>query len=143
MAENQNKPGGNGPGPQNWVPQNLWFWWLALTALLIWNAIALWPRSTPEVDVPYSTFLEQIRADNVSKVHIIGDGITGAFAKPLLWPPKEAVAKPAQESRPSPEASASPAPKAAGLQPAAAASYSEFHTTFPAAVGDPQLLPLL
>jgi cell division protease FtsH len=142
MAENQNKPGGNGPGPQNWVPQNLWFWWLALTALLIWNAIALWPRSTPEVDVPYSTFLEQIRADNVSKVHIIGDGITGSFVKPLLWPPATPAATPA------PEAHASAAPKTSAEtktekprpQPA---RYTEFHTTFPAAVGDPGLVALL
>jgi cell division protease FtsH len=135
---------GNGPQkPPQWMPQNLWFWWLLLTALLIWNVVTLWPHETHRVDIPYSTFLDQIRASNVTKVHIIGDGITGAFAKPLLWPPKEAAAKPAPESKPSPEASASPAPKAAGLQPPASASYSEFHTTFPAAVGDPQLLPLL
>jgi hypothetical protein len=76
-------------------PQNLWFWWLIFAVLVAWNLFAWWPGSQPEiVDIPYSTFLAQVRADNISKVHIIAEVITGEFVKSLLWPlPKHAPAK--------------------------------------------------
>ena len=38
-------------------------------------------------EIPYSTFLAQLRAANVSQVHIVGDSIGGVFVKPVLWPP--------------------------------------------------------
>jgi hypothetical protein len=103
MAAREERPQEGKPGPRKRVPQDIWFWWLVIGALVIWNVLSLWPRSSPEVAIPYSTFLEQIRADNVSKVHIVGDRITGAFVKPLLWPKPE----PTDESKPVPQASAS------------------------------------
>jgi hypothetical protein len=45
--------------------------------------LALWPTIHPKVDIPYTVFLAQVRADNVSKVHIVKDAITGSFVKPL------------------------------------------------------------
>jgi cell division protease FtsH len=147
--DSSQKPGKEPQGQQPWMPQNLWFWWFLLTALLIWNVFTLWPHETRRVDIPYSTFLDQIRSGNVTKVHIVGDGITGAFVKPLLWPPATAAAQPspaANESpEPNPPAEAKPPAetKRARPQPPPPARYPEFHTTFPAAVGDPQLLPLL
>src|SRR5690242_16188442 len=81
------RPDGSKPGPQNQVPgSNLWFWWVILAVLAAWNILALWPHGKQAAHIPYTTFLAQVRADNVSQVHIVGDSITGDFVKPILWP---------------------------------------------------------
>jgi hypothetical protein len=126
--------------PQRGMPQTprpRWGWWLVLLALLVWNAVILLPTSRPEVNIPYTTLLAQVRAGNVAKVRIVGDAIRGSFVKPLQWP------QPTPDTTPSP-ASGSPAPQPPG-QPTAAppATYPAFTTTFPQALGDPTLLPLL
>ena len=132
--------------PGNQPSTNVWLWWLILLALSIWNVVALWPHGPQLASLPYSAFLDQTRSGNVSKVHIIGDRITGAFIKPLLWPvPKESAKGAQPPGAPSPKAEATgikppaPAPSA----PTAPAHYSGFQTTFPTAVGDPGLMPLL
>jgi cell division protease FtsH len=119
------------------TPRALWFWWLILLVLLVWNAMTFLPAPRPEVSIPYTTLLAQVRAGDVAKVRIVGDEIRGSFVKPLQWP------QPTAERTP-PPASASPEQKPSG-QPAAAppATYTAFTTTFPQAVGDPTLLPLL
>ena len=127
-------------GSQRGMPQTpraLWGWWLVLLALLVWNAVTFLPAPRPEVNIPYTTLLAQVRAGNVAKVRIVGDAISGSFVKPLQWP------QPTPDTTPSP-ASGSPAPQLPS-QPAAAppATYSGFTTTFPQAIGDPTLLPLL
>ena len=126
--------------PQRGMPQTpraLWGWWLVLLALLVWNAVTFLPAPRPEVNIPYTTLLAQVRGGNVAKVRIVGDAISGSFVKPLQWP------QPTPDTTPSP-ASGSPAPQPPG-QPAAAppATYTAFTTTFPQAIGDPTLLPLL
>jgi cell division protease FtsH len=115
----------------------LWVWWLVLLALLIWNAVAFLPTPRPEVSLPYTTLLAQVRASNVAKVRIVGDQIHGSFVKPLQWPQPSPNATPSSASGPS-------EPKPPG-PPAAAppATYTAFTTTFPEAIGDPTLLPLL
>src|SRR5437870_3259343 len=119
------------------TPRALWFWWLILLALLVWNAVTFFPAPRPEVSIPYTTLLAQVRADNVATVRIIGDAIRGSFVKPFQWPQPTPAGTP-------PPASAAPQPIAPG-QPAAAppATYTAFTTTFPQALGDPTLLPLL
>ena len=126
--------------PQRGMPQTpraLWGWWLVLLALLVWNAVTFLPAPRPEVNIPYTTLLAQVRGGNVAKVRIVGDAISGSFVKPLQWP------QPTPDTTPSP-ASGSPAPQPPA-QPAAAppATYTAFTTTFPQALGDPTLLPLL
>jgi cell division protease FtsH len=128
---------GRTPGQRQLPPQNLLWWWIVLAGLLVWNVVSLWPRATPSVDIPYSTFLAQVSANNVSKVHIVGDAITGTLVTPLLWPP----AQPAAESKPASEPSASE--KNPSSVPPPPLHYNSFHTTFPAAVGDPGLIALL
>ncbi|MEJ2559777.1 MAG: ATP-dependent metallopeptidase FtsH/Yme1/Tma family protein, partial [Anaerolineae bacterium] len=86
-------------------PNRSWIWWLILLALLVWNIFLFLPTSRPEVSIPYSTFLGQIRANNVTTVHISGDEITGTFAKPFLWPQTTPVAT----SQASPQPTTSPA----------------------------------
>ena len=102
------------------------FWWIVLIGLLIWNFWSLWPKSQPQVDLPYSAFIEQITKDNVKSVKIQGGDITGVFIKPITW----TTATPASGIVPQP----TPNPNT---------KYSDFHTTYPETVGDTTLLPLL
>jgi cell division protease FtsH len=131
------------------TPRRAWMWWLLFLILAVWNIWLFLPKSRPEVNIPYTTFLGQVRADNVVKVNIAGDEITGSFVKPFLWP------KPTPEASPQPTASpaatplASPQPTTslaatpAPSESLAPATYTEFLTNFPQTVGDPDLLPLL
>ncbi|MEJ2709026.1 MAG: ATP-dependent metallopeptidase FtsH/Yme1/Tma family protein [Anaerolineales bacterium] len=56
-----------------------WIWWVILVALILWNVYMFLPKSQPEVSLPYSTFLNQVKAGNVSEVHISGIDITGTL----------------------------------------------------------------
>ncbi len=112
------KPGGS-------QPQRLPQWWFALIVLLVaWNVVAFFaqPRGGA-VAIPYTTFLTQVRSGNVSRVDIAADRISGTFARPYT---------PAPQS--SPGAQQSPPP---------ASRYTTFQTTFPQAIGDAGLMPLL
>jgi cell division protease FtsH len=106
---------------------------------MVWNVWMFLPKSRPEVTIPYTTFLGQVRADNVAEVNIAGDEITGSFVKPFLWP------QPTPEATPvaSPQPTASPAATLASVGSSPPATYTEFLTSFPQTVGDPNLLPLL
>lgn len=140
------------PEPRVQLSRSLWFWWF-VSAALVWSLFSLWPAPPSEVvDIPYSTFVEQVRAGNVSKVHITADMITGTLVKPLLWPkPPQKLAsessKSAASSQPSTSGASAPpqAPQANSEQPKppAPVEYHEFRTTFPATIGDPNLMTLL
>jgi cell division protease FtsH len=123
------------------------FWWLILLALIIWNVWILWPRSQPEVDIPYSVFISQVKSDNVNNVSISGDEITGTFINQVLWPPvTPSAATPVSTSgSPGPESTTSPGPAQGFLVVATVVpeKYSDFRTFFPEAVGDANLIPLL
>jgi cell division protease FtsH len=113
-------------------PGASWIGWLIATIFLIaWN-LAMWPRAAPtEVAIPYSGMLAQVRAGNVAAVRIVGDKITGTFKHPILPPPPT----------PSAGAPAPPTPAPASTSPPQ--RYGNFRTTFPQAVGDQRLMPLL
>src|SRR5262245_60872620 len=117
------------PSEQPKSPQppsrSLVLWWIALSSLLIWNALVFWPRGAPEVPLPYSAFLAEVRADRVARVEIAGDRLTGSFTKPVRWPPRGEPAPEETPSRPEPR------------------EYTRFRTTLPVAVGDPKLLGFL
>ena len=104
-------------------------WWLVALLLLVWNFLTLLPRGQPEVTLPYTAFLEQVQASNISTVRVNGSEITGRFVHPIHWPPvtpgKTTAAKSAAGAPPSP------------------AIYASFQTYFPQALGDPTLVPLL
>ncbi len=95
-------------------------WWVLFWLLMIWNFWTFLPRRATQVALPYSEFLSQTRAGNVSEIHIAGDAITGRLAHAIGWPQGAKTGTSQQ-----------------------AATYSAFRTTFPAAVGDATLLPLL
>jgi cell division protease FtsH len=107
----------------------LLIWFLFLGALLAWNLVAHLPNPHPEVPIPYSSFLTQVRAGNVSRVHVVGDRIAGSFVHPI---PSPEDAERTSTTHPQSETTSSPAP-----------TYSRFTTVFPQALGDPSLLPLL
>jgi cell division protease FtsH len=112
-------------------------WWLMSLALIIWYVIALSKPAVPKANIPYSVFLAQVGDNNVRQVHIAADSIDGDFTKPLVWPP------PSETTAPSSKPAASPAPAAGKPAPPPPPAYTEFATTFPTAVGDPGLMPLL
>jgi cell division protease FtsH len=115
-------------------PPNPLLWWVILATAALWYIFLFWPRNQPEVTIPYTVFLAQVRSDNVSRVRIVGDRITGSFVKPFER------SEPAPDHAPAPSAAPTGAP--AGTEPRAA-SYTKFETALPGALGDPHLLPLL
>jgi ATP-dependent Zn protease len=102
------------------------FWWILLIGLMVWNAITYFKSAPAQVEIPYSTFIDQVQAGNISSVTITGDEITGNFITSVPWP------------------QVTPGPTPTG-QPQAAKpqNYTEFITIFPGSVGDPNLLTLL
>src|SRR5438093_3158309 len=119
--------------PEVLQPGSAIFWWIILIGLMVWNVAHLWPKPVPEISVPYTVFLDQIRAGNVAQVQILGDKITGSFVKPLAWPQKKPAPKPSAPSK----------TPAENVSSAAPSSYPEFDSMFPTAIGDPSLLSLL
>lgn len=138
-------------------------WWLTLLALLVWNALLFWPAPPPEAQIPYTSFLAQVRAANVEEVLIVGPQISGTFAKPILWP-EPRVAEPSSQEHPGEiEKGANPGPghtagtsivqktqqnelnknKGAQTPESPSPKYSKFGTVFPESIGDPGLMPLL
>ena len=102
---------------------------MLIAALILWNIWLFWPQGQPSsTRIPYSTFLAEVRAGNVRQVSITGPEIKGAFV--------QAVAGPVLAGTPTaaPPAQATPAP---------VTTFANFETTFPDAVGDPTLMPLL
>lgn len=102
-------------------------WWLIFVALTAWNLWTFWPRQQSEADLPYSVFLNQVKADNVTSVRIVGSDIQGSFSNWVTWDGKNAtVAGKVSQNTPPPNG-----------------EFSQFKTTFPESVGDTTLIPLL
>jgi cell division protease FtsH len=103
-------------------------WWIVMLALIAWNLYAFWPRSQPQVSIPYSSFIQQVKDDHVKAVEINGSAITGDFTQPI--PLLDLVPVP------------TPMP---GATPVATetVTYTNFTTNFPDVVGDTSLMPLL
>jgi cell division protease FtsH len=123
-----------------------WAWLLILLGLVIWNVWLFQPKSQTETTIPYSTFLAQVRAGNVSSVHITGSQITGVFVKPFTPPEPTPTGQPTAQPTAQASPQATPGPQATQVAPTAAVTpvaYADFDTTFPEAVGDPNLMPLL
>ncbi|MDE3154844.1 MAG: ATP-dependent zinc metalloprotease FtsH, partial [Acidobacteriota bacterium] len=122
--------------------------WLLLAVAMLWNLWLLMPGEPSRAQIPYSAFLTQVQAHNVTDVTIVGAQITGTFAHPVTWPPAEA-APPAPAAGGSADTSHAPAGQTTPSKPpagparAAANAYKAFSTVFPADVGDPRLLPML
>src|SRR5271166_4639437 len=75
-------PPGAPPGPNRVSPFS---WWM-LALLMAWNLWLFFPRHIEEVSLPYSDFITQVAAHNVTKVRIVGEAISGSFARAVTWP---------------------------------------------------------
>jgi cell division protease FtsH len=118
-----------------------WIWWVALLILVGWNLWVLLPsQSQPQASIPYSIFIEQVRAGNVSSVHISGGGITGKLVTAVAWPQPTPSPGPTAGASPETGATATPSPLVSATP---TPTYTEFQTTFPETVGDPNLIGLL
>jgi cell division protease FtsH len=112
------------------------FWWIIIFALFLWNIWTFLPQGQQEIPIPYSVFIQQVKSGNVKDVEIDGGQISGDFksghpATDLLPPDQIATPLPASQS-------------ASNSQPAPTPElFTAFTTTFPEAVGDPNLLSLL
>jgi cell division protease FtsH len=112
--------------PQNPQPRISLFWWIVLIGLTIWNLFTYFKSPPAQVEIPYSTFIDQVQAGNILAVTIKGNQITGNFTKSLTWP----------------QVTPGPTPTG-GTQPVTPQNYTEFLAIFPDTVGDPTLIPLL
>jgi len=112
------------------------FWWVVLVALFIWNIATLFPQSQQEIPIPYTAFIEQVKSGNIKDVEIDGAQISGDFKSGLpasdLIPPDQ-LATPQPTSQPASGSQADSKPEL----------FTAFTTTFPEAVGDPNLISLL
>ncbi|MEJ2746963.1 MAG: ATP-dependent zinc metalloprotease FtsH [Anaerolineae bacterium] len=118
--------------------------WIVAFFLLMWVYNTFSSGATEEVKIPYTTFLDQVKAGNVTQVQIQGDEITGDFAQAITWPQATPGATPIATSQATPAsdsaATAVPTTASAATETVQA---NKFITLFPTAVGDPTLLPLL
>src|ERR671929_838490 len=80
----------SGPERQSTMPPRRSWLWFALILLANFLVVRLlFPGPEAPVEVPYTFFLEQVRAGNVEAITINqGDRVEGSFKKPVTYPPK-------------------------------------------------------
>ena len=92
-------------------PTLSWLWWVAILAMIAWYAYTLIPKTQPQVTLPYSAVLAQVKAGNVSQVDINGPTVNGTFNNPVTWPPATGATTPGSNSTlPNAQTAATPAP---------------------------------
>jgi cell division protease FtsH len=111
-------------------------WLLLFLALMLWNVWLFLPKAPAQVEIPYSTFLDQAQGNNVSDVTINSSEITGTLKQSIMWPSPTALA-------PTPQATASAGTELATQPAATPQQVTDFKTYFPTDVGDPRLIALL
>jgi cell division protease FtsH len=105
-----------------------------MLGLLAWNVYAFWPHNETQISLPYSSFIDQVKADHVRTVQISGSSIKGTFTQPQLL--TELIPIPTT----APNATSSPGIIPTATQPM---TFTAFTTNFPDVVGDTTLMPLL
>jgi len=91
------------------------FSWLMLVLLVLWNIWAFVPREHTEVTLPYSEFIAQLSAGNISRVSIVGEAIQGTLLHAIRWPPPAPPA-PAASGKPRPAAAKAAEPPASAAK---------------------------
>src|ERR687894_2805929 len=79
----------SGPERQSSMPPArswLWFALILLANFLLFRF--LFPGPEAPVEVPYTSFKEEVRAGNVEMIYSQGDTIEGRFEEPVTYPPK-------------------------------------------------------
>ncbi|MBC8075656.1 MAG: ATP-dependent metallopeptidase FtsH/Yme1/Tma family protein, partial [Chloroflexales bacterium] len=75
--DGQRRPGTRSP---RWFPDGR-FWLILLGLLLLWNLFSFRP-APPALDVPYSTFVQQVRDGAVQSVEMTDQDIRGTYKSP-------------------------------------------------------------
>ncbi len=129
-----NQPGEPSPGPSRSRPRLPgWAWIAILVGLLAWNGfLLLGSAASQSVEIPYSDFFAQAKADNVAEVTLAGQAVTGTFRTAIPDPSASPSAAPSGPTAPT-ESPGTVAPPA---------TYLNFTSTLPP-IDDPALLPLL
>ena len=126
--------------PDKNIPASAWVWWVVLLALLLWNIVVFWPvgHNPATAEIPYSLFLQQVEEGNVKQVEIQGDRIQGEFKNPVEWTPEPPSGFLGLYYTP-------PTPEAGDATAAASpkVTIQAFKTTYPAIVGDAELMKML
>ena len=114
--------------------------WIVAILLIMWAYNTSFSGVTEEVKIPYTTFIAQVKAGNVTQVQIQGDEITGDFAQAITWPPVTPAATPiaTPQATPVTDSTATAVPSTTETVQA-----GKFITVFPGEVGDPNLVALL
>jgi len=153
-------PGGAGPQGTSSGPYGVGLLtWAIFLLLALWNLWSYMPRETRQANLPYSVFIQQLSAGNVTRVSLVGSRISGEFARAIEWPAAHAspatrahpqANEPAPANAPLAPAQSAPAQAARPATPGARAPqaptlarYTRFRTTYPSVVGDADLMPLL
>ena len=110
LEPQQQKGSPQQPGPPLSPWRGFVTWILILIFFAVWHLLVVSPKARPEVNIPYSAFLDQVRASNVANVRIIGDAITGSFVKPIPWPVSKEATAASVPSNPKTSPTASPHP---------------------------------
>ncbi len=135
------------PRPPRWRAFLANPWLFMAVAFTIWNVFNLTrvaPAANPVLNIPYSTFLDQLDARNVSEVNIQSNAISGSLKTELTYPPVGTVV--ASNASAGPSASPRASGPAAATGPAATPQPSQTSDRFVTRVpdfGDPALLPAL
>src|SRR5581483_12482954 len=75
-------PPGSPLGQQRLSP----VWWVVFFLLMAWNLWSFLPKPTSAAALPYSAFVAQVTAGNVTRTRIVGDQISGMFGHAIPWP---------------------------------------------------------
>ncbi|MBV9119748.1 MAG: ATP-dependent zinc metalloprotease FtsH, partial [Chloroflexi bacterium] len=117
-------------------------WWLVALAILVWNIVTLVNShpGEPVLKIPYSTFVDQLNAQNVAGVSFQGTDVTGQFKRAITYPSPNASAS----ASATPPAAATPGASLFGVASSSQKPQTsdKFDSRLPD-FGDPALLPEL
>src|SRR5918998_2688941 len=69
-------------------PARSWLWFALILLANFLLVRFLFPGPEAPVEVPYTSFKEEVRAGNVELIYSQGDTIEGRFEEPVTYPPK-------------------------------------------------------
>lgn len=67
----------------------LWLWLFLILLTVGWNIWSFTPHEAQPANLPYSTFLEQVRGGNVAQVEMVGEEVRGEFKEAIPWSPED------------------------------------------------------
>lgn len=120
------------PPRRPWETNGFRIWVVLILLLFAWQAYSIFNNeSDPQANIPYTTFLEQVQAGNVSEVTMVETQVSGKFRSAINYTdpdsqPSGSLTIPGIQNNNEPESQ----------------SYTEFRTTLPSIEGE-QLLSLL